>query len=91
MNIFVIGGGAREHSIIWSLKKSNNCGDIFCSPGNAGIEKLASCHTLDFNDRNSIIGFCNENNMFRFLILFYIQNIMLIPAYYFYTNILFLY
>ena len=46
MNIFVIGGGAREHSIIWSLKKSKKCGHIFCSPGNAGIERLASCHNL---------------------------------------------
>ena len=63
MNIFVIGGGAREHSIIWSLKKSKNCGDIFCSPGNAGIERIASCHTLDFNDSKSIIDFCNENNI----------------------------
>ncbi len=63
MNIFVIGGGAREHSIIWSLKKSKHCGDIFCSPGNAGIERLASCHNLDFNDRKSIIDFCNENNI----------------------------
>ena len=63
MNIFVIGGGAREHSIIWSLKKSKNCGDIFCSPGNAGIERLASCHDLDFNDRKGIIDFCNENNI----------------------------
>ena len=63
MNIFVIGGGAREHSIIWSLKKSKKCGHIFCSPGNAGIERLASCHNLDFNDRNSIINFCNENNI----------------------------
>ena len=63
MNIFVIGGGAREHSIIWSLKKSKNCGDIFCSPGNAGIERLASCHNLDFNDRKGIIDFCNENNI----------------------------
>ena len=53
MNIFVIGGGAREHSIIWSLKKSKNCGDIFCSPGNAGIERIASCHSLDFNDSKS--------------------------------------
>ena len=63
MNIFVIGGGAREHSIIWSLKKSKNCGDIFCSPGNAGIERIASCHSLDFNDSKSIIDFCNENNI----------------------------
>ena len=63
MNIFVIGGGAREHSIIWSLKKSKNCGDIFCSPGNAGIERLASCHNLDFNDKKGIIDFCNKNNI----------------------------
>lgn len=63
MNIFVIGGGAREHSIIWSLKKSKNCGDVFCSPGNAGIENLANCYKLDLKDKKSIIDFCKKNNI----------------------------
>ena len=63
MNIFVIGGGAREHSIIWSLKKSKNCGDVFCSPGNAGIENLANCYKLDLNDKKIVIDFCKKNNI----------------------------
>ncbi len=63
MNIFVIGGGAREHSIIWSLKKSKKCGDIFCAPGNAGIQRLATCYNLDLNDKKGIINFCKKNNI----------------------------
>ena len=44
MNILVIGGGGREHAIIWKLKQSANCGKVYCIPGNAGISELAECH-----------------------------------------------
>ncbi len=44
MNILVIGGGGREHAVIWKLKQSANCGKVYCIPGNAGISELAECH-----------------------------------------------
>ena len=34
MKILVVGGGGREHAIIRALKKSPDCGDIWCAPGN---------------------------------------------------------
>ena len=37
MKILVVGGGGREHAIIRALKKSPDCGDIWCAPGNGGI------------------------------------------------------
>lgn len=43
MRIFVIGGGAREHALIWHIANSNSNAEIFCAPGNPGIAEIASC------------------------------------------------
>ncbi|MBW7461982.1 hypothetical protein K0U00_48825, partial [Paenibacillus sepulcri] len=37
MRIMVIGGGGREHAIVWALNKSDKVKKIYCAPGNAGI------------------------------------------------------
>ena len=41
MNILLIGGGGREHSIAEALSKSSKINELHCIPGNAGIEKIA--------------------------------------------------
>ena len=43
MKILVIGGGAREHALVWKLRQSPLVQHLWCVPGNAGIAELAEC------------------------------------------------
>lgn len=47
MKIFVIGGGGREHALVWKLKQSPRVEKIWCAPGNGGIESEAECLPAD--------------------------------------------
>ena len=46
MNVFVVGGGGREHAIVHAVRKSSLVHKIHCVPGNAGIAGMVQCHTL---------------------------------------------
>jgi phosphoribosylamine--glycine ligase len=50
MKVLVIGSGGREHAIIWKLAQSPRVTQLFCAPGNAGIESLATCVPLAVED-----------------------------------------
>jgi len=44
MKILVVGGGGREHSLLATLRKTTARPlELFCAPGNAGIEQIATC------------------------------------------------
>lgn len=57
MKILVVGGGGREHAIIRALKKSPDCGDIWCAPGNGGIGYDATCKNIPATDVNAMVAF----------------------------------
>ncbi len=62
--VLVIGAGGREHSIIHQLKKSPLLEEIFCLPGNAGIEKIASCiKDISVSSFAEIIAFCQQQKI----------------------------
>jgi len=44
MKVLVIGGGGREHAIVWKLAQNRRVEGMWCAPGNAGVarERLAS-------------------------------------------------
>ncbi|MBI3603013.1 MAG: phosphoribosylamine--glycine ligase [Nitrospirae bacterium] len=50
MKVLVIGGGGREHALVWKIAQSPRVSVIFCAPGNAGIESLARCVPIAADD-----------------------------------------
>lgn len=57
MRILVIGGGGREHALVWKLKMSSRVEKIYCVPGNPGIAELAECVSLDMSDNEKLAQF----------------------------------
>lgn len=50
MNILVIGGGGREHTVVSALAKSKCHPTIFAAPGNGGISSAATCLNVAATD-----------------------------------------
>jgi phosphoribosylamine--glycine ligase len=42
MRILVVGGGGREHALLWALRRDAPQATLFCLPGNAGTASLAT-------------------------------------------------
>lgn len=63
MKVLVIGSGGREHAIAWKLKQSKNVTELFCAPGNAGINELANCVNIKADDIEGLLKFVKENNI----------------------------
>src|SRR5713101_1653026 len=50
MKVLVIGGGGREHALVWKLAQSRRVEKIWCAPGNGGIAAEAECVAADVAD-----------------------------------------
>ena len=46
MQALVVGNGGREHALAWTLLKSPNVEQVFCTPGNGGTATMNNCHNL---------------------------------------------
>jgi phosphoribosylamine--glycine ligase len=55
MKVLVIGGGGREHALVWKIAQSSAIKKIFCAPGNAGIAKQAECLPIPAEDVPSLL------------------------------------
>ena len=60
MRILVVGGGAREHALCWSLAKSSEAGEIYCAPGNPGIAEVADCLPVSSGETVEIAEFAEK-------------------------------
>jgi phosphoribosylamine---glycine ligase len=56
MRVLVIGSGGREHTMVWSLRRSRRVREVFCLPGNGGIERDARCLTASVQDHEAVAG-----------------------------------
>ena len=61
MNLLVVGGGGREHTIIRYLKKNPNVETVFACPGNGGMADEAVCTGIGATDIEKIVAFALEN------------------------------
>jgi phosphoribosylamine--glycine ligase len=50
MKILVIGGGGREHALVWKLLQSPAVEKVWCAPGNGGISGEVECFPIAQKD-----------------------------------------
>lgn len=55
MKILVIGGGGREHALVWKLRESAGVEKLWCAPGNGGIADEAECVAADPADVAALV------------------------------------
>src|SRR3954469_4842174 len=62
MKVLVIGGGGREHALVWKILQSTRVEQVFCAPGNAGIaaEPRVQCIPWDGKDVDSLLGIASK-------------------------------
>ncbi len=63
MKVLVVGGGGREHALVWKLKQSPRVKEIYCAPGNAGIAGDARCVDIRADDLKGLLCFARENSV----------------------------
>ena len=60
MKILVIGGGGREHALVWKLRVGARVEKIWCAPGNGGIATDAECVAADAGDVAGLVALANQ-------------------------------
>jgi len=56
MKVLVIGGGGREHALVWQFAQSPRVKKIWCAPGNGGIAAEAECVPIDAGDVDALVA-----------------------------------
>ncbi len=63
MKILVVGGGGREHTILWKLAQSPRKPKLYCAPGNGGISKIAQCVNIGATEIEKMVEFAKKEEM----------------------------
>ena len=60
MKVLVIGGGGREHALVWRLAQSPRVKKMWCAPGNGGIAAEAECIAIETGDVAGLSEFADK-------------------------------
>ncbi|MGD0233585.1 MAG: phosphoribosylamine--glycine ligase [Syntrophorhabdales bacterium] len=63
MRTLVVGGGGREHALVWKLSQSPKVEAIFCAPGNGGIGDFATCVELEAINIEGLLDFAKRERI----------------------------
>lgn len=71
MRVLVIGSGGREHALVWKLAQSPHITQLWCAPGNAGIQqetiheggRLVECVNVGAEDLPGLLAFAEEKKI----------------------------
>ncbi|MEE9400284.1 MAG: phosphoribosylamine--glycine ligase [Dehalococcoidales bacterium] len=59
----VVGGGAREHTLVWKLAQSHKVREILAAPGNAGTAQIADNLDIGPTDIESLIQVAQDKKI----------------------------
>jgi phosphoribosylamine--glycine ligase len=63
MKVLVIGGGGREHALVWKLKQSPKIERLYCAPGNAGIGEIAELVPIGVEEIDKLSNFAEREKI----------------------------
>ena len=63
MRVLVVGGGGREHALVWKIAQSPKVSKVYCAPGNAGISGQATIIPIKANDLNGLLEFASKEKI----------------------------
>jgi len=63
MRVLVIGGGGREHALVWKINQSPKVTEIFCAPGNTGTAEIATNVPIPADQIDQLLEFALEKEI----------------------------
>lgn len=63
MKVLVVGGGGREHALVWKLAQSPRVEKLFAAPGNAGMAALATCVNIAADDVDGLLALARQEEV----------------------------
>jgi phosphoribosylamine---glycine ligase len=63
LDVLVVGGGGREHALVWALRRSPLLGRLYCAPGNAGIARDAESVPIAADDVEALAAFAVDQEI----------------------------
>ena len=63
MKALVVGGGGREHVLVWKVLSSPHVDQVLAAPGNAGIGEVAECAEVEAEDVDGLLRLAEDEKV----------------------------